>query len=548
MTIDYDSILQSDFDMVELENYKLISFDFFDTIAYRTSRSHIRGWARKSTFFQVNRVFAEISARIFNKLREIHEVSERDIYRFMLPIWDISDEKALENILLRPIPETRKLLWKLHGKNFKIIVISDTHFDKKFIENWLAERDFPTIEVFTSSHFRKTKSTGLFEVIQKLKQVPFQNWLHFGDNEYSDSVYPASIGMKTVLVPRIHNQLLESGLVSEKAVDFLLSKGEFGTKVLDNLISGLSKEKSVAVSNRLDYFLGKFVVAPTSQIIADYIEQASKDENFDLILFSSRDGWNPFLNFSARELQYTSKYFKVSRQLAKSKDFVNYVESEIGAAQKIAFFDLGWRGTLFKSLKSSFNNREWHGYYAFFRGRVFNSQIDVIFNLSTSERLVFWQSRDFLEVLFTDPTNGYISLDSELLPVQRNNNEIDQIKVSILLGASESELSYMKPFTSDEIRLLLYAILKFPSQALKSKFADYRHDINGVNYNYLITNNWKSLLSPSPIMWIYASGLPNGYPFIVKKMFLFLCHCKNFLYRIRNLVGIIKLQARISKR
>lgn len=120
----------------------------------------------------------------------------------------------VERRLLRPIAATLDLVDALHERGESVMYVSDMYLPASFLRQVLSEQGFFKTgdEVYVSNEAGRTKASGrLFDYIREWKGIRFGEWMHVGDNPYSDFQVPKRKGMKARLVrnePTYYERLL----------------------------------------------------------------------------------------------------------------------------------------------------------------------------------------------------------------------------------------------------------------------------------------------------------------------------------------------------
>lgn len=518
--------------------FNTVSFDFFDTLVFRASLTHYAGWKRISYSFFLNRLVAEVIARVVARLNGQPEVQMGDIYRFMLPIWTPDMEIAMEKENLVPNLYLLKLLNELLAQGRTILVISDTHFDSNTIGDWLSCFGLNDCLVFTSQEFIKTKSTGLFAEIHAKTNIHYSEWIHVGDNLRSDIQAATALGIRALHFPKLFEQFRNLNLLSGRGLKRLSRHHETEFAVSSYLRQALCSpnfEEEPKGESFLPY-LGLFVGAPISRVIAEEIHSAHLQQNFDQILYSSRDGWLPYCWH--RELHPNDPvfYFKTSRAMISSHHYDEYVLGVIGDSRRIAIFDFGWRGTTLNYLVKRFPEISWNG--VFWQVRNLAGLNFRILNNHSSHLLTIWRARDFVELIFTDPSNGYSDLDESLEPVERKGSSATSNRLEILRGSMAGIQTELLPLDLEQATFLLELFSRYPSTELASALAEEKHDIREGVSDFLVTNTWSRLFSMNRVMWPGSAYLPDSKLIIDQIIFRILLHLKELLQRLINVSNL----------
>lgn len=529
------------------DEVEVVSFDFFDTLVFRKSISHYGMWKDQSQTFFWLRSCAEIISRIKNRVKGIPEVTSAEIYSIFLKEFGFTDEFEfeMEKINLVANSDTVSFLKTLLENNIKVCIISDTHYTHSQIENFLSYLEIPVVPVYTSEKFLLTKSTGLFEKVSDSLSVPYVRWVHIGDNPKSDIESANSFGISTLRYQGLREQLVGSGVLSANAVKFLISSGAQGRAALSTIFQIYLDRpvSSTDIRSRVARLYGSLIGNVVGVSIANQIHVAVTTENYDLVLYSSRDGWLPYLNHKRDFPNDPVIYFKTSREMLRDPSYLKYVKELLGSKKKILIFDLGWRGTTLRYLEDNFPDVSFTGFYWQLLGRQKNNQIQLNpGNLRNRTRM--WRSRDLIETLFTDESNGYDSIGPDLVPIERQLKEDYSKKKDFLAGAIMHLERVPRNHSTEISSLIMEALVRYPSFLMISIFSDVTHTINSKSRGRLTTDSWRSLLSRSPILWSFGSGLvkPSSHP--EKLVFRVVMLAKEIFQRSRYLGG--RLLKRIS--
>jgi FMN phosphatase YigB (HAD superfamily) len=521
----------------ELRVARLVSFDFFDTLVYRTSRSHYQMWKNESSAYFRRRAKAELVARVSNRVKRIPEISESNIYGRMPENWGLEFEIQLELKNLLPNPVILNLLQQVISAGGTPCIISDTHYRETDIKRFLNHLGIPEVKIFTSGEYSLTKSTGLFSQVQRDLGVPYSDWIHIGDNFQSDILSSGGLGIKSFHYPSMEKQLKDSGLMSPLGYKFLKKSNRSGNEVISRIFTNLlfSANKGDSEAVRMPEVLGSILGDLVSSAIAEEIHNMHVKRKYDLILYSSRDGWLPFLAHKKISPEDPIQYFKTSRKMLEDPNYKNYVSLIIGDSKRILLYDLGWRGSTARKISTYFPDKEWDYVYWQILGKKTRNQFELNPGIDLN-RLRVWRSRDFLESVFTDPSRGYDQISADLIPIERDDQFGSEFKGPILEGAKHGIENHSSASSLQVASLVLEAFSRYPSKDLM-KFAEgHSHQINEKATGQLVVATWKDLLRGSRILWPYGSRLDSGSKSI-RTIFAATVFLKELAQRSRNLIG-----------
>jgi FMN phosphatase YigB (HAD superfamily) len=520
---------------VDFQGVKLVSFDFFDTVVYRDSVTHLQLWKNFSKKYFFARFKSEVIARALKRARGIPEISQEDIYSRMPTAWRLEFELSLEQQSLSINPIIERVMRAAQGAGAKVCIISDTHFRATDIEKILLGLKISNVQVFTSGDHALTKSTGLFSKIQSILNVTYEDWVHVGDNPKSDLRSPEELGIKAIYYPHMKHQLVKSGLVSARGYNFLRKSGRSGNAAIAAMFYNLllNEDQLYEEQFKTPKILGSVIGNLVSKSIANQVHKMHLQNHFDCILYSSRDGWLPYLAHKQMFKSDPIVYFKTSRSMLDDQRFNGYLKSIVGDSKRVLIYDIGWRGTTAQKITKSFPWVTWDFVY----WQILGDKTPFQHELNPGgyrNRSRIWRSRDFLEALFTDESSGFDGIRSDLVPQERNTLEDDRYKAPILAGATRDLVQISAEMSLLESSLILEAFARFPSNKLISHFDGMIHHVNDDTKGLLVTTTWRQLFSRSRILWSFGSRLSSGV-IVQSQIFTSIVLIKEVSQRLYNL-------------
>lgn len=182
-----------------IDKNNIISFDIFDTLILRnifqpTDIFRILAKFAKDEFdiddFFQKRVEGEKKAR--DKVKN-SEADFQEIYDEVEKLCGCNIEKIKQMELqlemeFSVINPYMMEIWKYASEQKKtIIFISDMYLSSDFIKKLLKKNGYKVERLYVSNEYRKNKgSKELYELVGQELNCKKTNWLHIGDNEYSD--------------------------------------------------------------------------------------------------------------------------------------------------------------------------------------------------------------------------------------------------------------------------------------------------------------------------------------------------------------------------
>lgn len=445
------------------------SFDLFDTLVCRTVQNpsvvfqflesyegvRYQNSVLKLIGFKKLRILAEKIAR---KLSIEEEVTLDEIYnvlkRFVKNV-DVIKEKEIsyEMLVLYPIDENLNILRRLLEDGQECCITSDMYLPINVIKNIIYKKlGVEDIKIFLSSDVMLTKHNGtIFKFIKDYYDTDYINIKHFGDNLYSDIEVPSRLGINVEKIDNtnisIHSKNLFKQLKSfredeDKDVFYDLgfylagpcawTTAKWMAKDLEN-----KNIKKVFFGARDGYLFEKFFKSisdiPTSYFKISrsslFIPSFAIDNTYHHLLFESGiaitsaeffyriglqcpDHLKHLIPFKNQEkfIDYLSNINFFDQCQAQLESLIVYLRS-IGFEGELAFFDLGWRGSLQSGLQNVLKEKtKIHGYYFGLTDKVASAPNHKAYffykNKNIKRKINLRQSLAFFEYLFTEPVQS----------------------------------------------------------------------------------------------------------------------------------------------
>ncbi len=322
------------------DNIKNIGFDIFDTLLCRPLvnpadlfhliEEDVHKITKLRSFnFAKTRIYAENLAR-HGKV----EVSLDDIYTKLQESTGFSDEvigkiKKLECEMERQLLSPRESmleyfsLAKIHHK--RLFIASDMYLSETFLRDVLTINGYKTekIPVYISCEYNKVKHNGsLFKFILWKEGLEPSKTLFIGDNFKSDVQRAIDNGFLAVHYPKAIEKLKNTNLFKPDVLGFVYKEnfsfylGMIANKIFDNPFIQFDQKSSINNSSAL---LGYYIFGPLVLSLTHWLIQNLNNENYNKILFSSRDSrviFDVYNEINKNLYDYKlpkSEYFYISR-------------------------------------------------------------------------------------------------------------------------------------------------------------------------------------------------------------------------------------------
>lgn len=210
---------QMNVDVVQ-KNYKVVSFDLFDTLVVRpvmqpTDILKIVG-ARVGNpeYFREMRIYAEKYARRY-KSEEQDDIGLDEIYDRFQELYNITDsekefvkatEIQVETDYIRPRHAVKKIYERARKTGTKVIVVTDMYLPIDVIKKILLENGYEYDGLYVSSAENAAKGSGkLYEKLIRLfaeENISPSEILHIGDNLHADIAMARKAGWDAFYIPK----------------------------------------------------------------------------------------------------------------------------------------------------------------------------------------------------------------------------------------------------------------------------------------------------------------------------------------------------------
>lgn len=294
----------------------MYSFDIFDTLVTRTTAEpqgifalmKERLVAERSgnkledyiidNFFEL-RIHSEELIRKSKMCQNIEEICLRDIYSAMAISGLLSEEQIsylccveeeLEIASGIGIPENVERIKDLLGHGERVVLISDMYLPTDVIRKILVKIDyiFANIPIYVSSEYGMRKTTGnLYQKVQEVEQVSYEDWIHIGDNIFQDIEMASRFGIRVEAFPRTELTVFEKELLKNFGDDGGLQL-MIGTAI--NSERAYHRETG-DVDKKRAYHIGCRYAGPVLYSYAEWIVSQAEKRNLKRLYFIARDGY-----------------------------------------------------------------------------------------------------------------------------------------------------------------------------------------------------------------------------------------------------------------
>ena len=323
----------------KIRKFDVISFDLFETIldkslsnpsdiydlVYKNNgdKEYINKRYKIEKKLVQDRNFSFNFKDIYEEFNKKSNINYKQINRFF------NEEKKIEFDSLLPRMEVIDLIYYSKKLNKKIILISDTWYDKKFIIKILKKFKINIFnEIYLSSENSKSKFDG--SIYPYVKEKNEGKILHIGDNLNSDYTNALNYNLTAITIPTIDSLLLNSKYSEiytfNQSIYSKIIIGLIKKKFSELIYDSIKKGNRIQISSYNDF--GFLFFGPLCLLFANFLIQISRENKINKILLCSREGFfinKILLHLKKQKLnipQFT--YFLTSRKIASLSSFKNF--------------------------------------------------------------------------------------------------------------------------------------------------------------------------------------------------------------------------------
>lgn len=284
------------------KNIKIVSFDIFNTLAFRKVSSpsgvfslvgknkYVKNlFSSKQSFMYFRKNAEKITREKYNKFEDIkfdwiyEELIENKKDREYIKQLEIDIEN--ETLYINKQVEIWLTLAYEYGK--KVVLTSDIYFSleeiEKLILSKLKNRDLISNVFLSSEYLKSKKKLGLYQVVKEKLDLEFSQILHIGDNNYSDISNAQKLGIKTIEY-NIENKQKENFLIEKNYINQDLKKLVSIRNI--SLMLNPFKENS----EKFFFSLAVTIYAPIIWEFSRWLNKFVSKKNINQVNFIMREG------------------------------------------------------------------------------------------------------------------------------------------------------------------------------------------------------------------------------------------------------------------
>lgn len=304
----------------EIEKYEYISFDLFDTLAFRSFSTPEKVFfymeevlrqmhSNYAKDFAKKRLKAESKARRLNNWKEVtlEQIYEQFPTDSQSRVKLVNLESSIEASNIMPNKEVTDLFNECIEKGKHVFIITDMYLPRRCIFSIINKIKVAPEKVYISSEVGKTKESGeLYKYVLDDLDIKPEQIIHIGDNEISDYKNPLGIGINSIKYTRTatsFSYLQKNNSIQMNHLNSVVVNG-FATE--DNEYSGF-------------YKIGYSVMGPVIYEFCRWIHQMKEDKKLDKLFFASREGYAILRVYQTLypEDKDTIKYVRLNKNLLR---------------------------------------------------------------------------------------------------------------------------------------------------------------------------------------------------------------------------------------
>lgn len=198
-------------------------------------------------------------------------------------------ELSMENRVLVARGQLVGWLKHLHATGKRIFVVSDIYLPAEHLKVLIRHAgflDYVEAVISSADSFLAKASGKAFPLLAECFGLDYSDWLHIGDNPFSDGLRPAEKGI-CALVLRDSNEKLRKALV-KRYINYSQGKPLWRGRALQQIMLPLEEENRDCSPL---YVYGYNVLAPLLSAFVQGVAEKCIENNIKRLFFFSREGW-----------------------------------------------------------------------------------------------------------------------------------------------------------------------------------------------------------------------------------------------------------------
>lgn len=367
----------------KIDNYKIISFDIFDTALIRDVSTPtdvfkiVETISKNKGFFEkrckIEKIVAEKKGLISPTLNDIYN----NFYDEAVKKVEIEVEKSI----LHANKDIKKIYDYCLKKNKDVIFVSDMYLNETILSDFLISNGYTKFKkIFVSSEYNKTKRDGqLFDTVINELKCNGDDILHIGDSLKADYIEPKKHHIGSILYKKkkekINKENLEKNIIQKFIYNTSLNEDVFykyGYEKLGILLYGFTNWLIKEINNL--NINNVFFLSRDGYILKNVFDELNNDINIKSnYLYVSRRSLNIPNLWKNSEFKNLKKNITMSN-VFDVKTFIKRLGLEpSGYEEKLKMFDLNIDDELTK--ENFVNNKKLEEFYSEIKNDVINNSM-----------------------------------------------------------------------------------------------------------------------------------------------------------------------------
>ena len=198
-------------------------------------------------------------------------------------------ELFMENSMLVPRKEFVDWLKELAAAGKRIFIISDMYLPATHLRQLVDHAGILDLveDVISSADTFLAKASGKgYAMIAEKYSIDYEDWLHIGDNDYSDGLRAVEAGIEALIIHDPREEQRKS--IVKRYYNYSAGKPFWRGRILQQLMApheGENRDQSPL------YIEGYNFIGPMIGLFVQRIAELCKEKNITKVFFLSREGW-----------------------------------------------------------------------------------------------------------------------------------------------------------------------------------------------------------------------------------------------------------------
>lgn len=198
-------------------------------------------------------------------------------------------ELFMENSMLVVRPELLNWVKELKEAGKQLLIISDMYLPAEHLKNLVSHAgilDYVDDVISSADTFLAKASGKAYPLVAEKYDIIYSDWLHIGDNGFSDGICAAEVGIQPLIITDPREQQRKS--IIKRYYNYSSGKPFWRGRVLQQLMAPHEGEN---VERDPLYIEGYNFIGPMIGIFVQRIAELCREKKITKVYFLSREGW-----------------------------------------------------------------------------------------------------------------------------------------------------------------------------------------------------------------------------------------------------------------